>query len=145
MDVNKSTHIGTASTNPSLITLGSGTPMAVFTLKVKEKWVTKSGQAKHRYNLLKFEALGPKAHWVKANVKAGRRYYIDGTDRVEERDGEEHCSKRILHIEEVTSEEYIEGQREGARQALKKSLSIVDSSDELRIAKAKLELLLSEL
>ena len=145
MDVNKTTHIGTASTNPTLTTLGSGTTIAFFTLKVKESWKNKAGQNKSRYNLLKFEALGNKAHWVKANVKAGRRYYIDGTDRVEEMNGKECFSKRIYHIEELGSEEFDQGMLEGRRESLSKAVNIVKSSDELSIAQAKLELLLSEL
>jgi single-stranded DNA-binding protein len=145
-DVNKTTHIGTATTNPTLLTLGSGTTMAFFTLRVKESWITKDKRKKHRYNFFKFEAMGAKAHWVKANVKAGRRYYIDGTDRHEVREDEvDHFSKRILHIEDVTSDEYEEGRLIGNKEALKKGLAIVESSDDLKVAKAKLEVLISEL
>lgn len=145
MDINKTTHLGTATTNPTLTTLSSGTTVAFFSLKVKEKWKTKTGKPQHRYNILKFKALGNKAHWVKANVRVGHRYYVDGTDRVEEINNEMDYCKVIYHIEEVSSEEFENGKLEGHREALSKAVNIAKSSNELSIALAKLELLLSEL
>jgi hypothetical protein len=52
---------------------------------------------------------------------------------------------RVFHIELVKSDEFDKGKYEGMKMAFNKSINIVESSDKLSIAKAKLEVLLSEL
>lgn len=145
MDVNKTTHVGTAFTNPTIKVLKNNKSLAIFTLKVKEYWVNKNNELQSRDNLIKCEAIGPKAHWVKANVKVGKKFYIDGYIRVDEINGNIDTKIRIFHIEHTSSEDFNEGKTEGRRETLNKALNIVDSSDDISIAKAKLEVLLGEL
>lgn len=146
MDVNKTTHIGTASTNPTFTTLGNKkTPISIFTLKVKESWLDRDGNEKSRDNLIKIEALGSKAHWVKANVRAGKRYSVDGYIRQEEINGKEDTKVRVFHIEAVRNKEFEEGRYVGMRETLKKTLNIVESSGDLKMAGAKIGVLIDEL
>lgn len=145
MDINKTSHTGVVSTAPSLITIGK-TQVAIFTLKVKETWISKTKNCKqHHFNFIRFEAMGNKAAWVKHNVRIGRRYYIDARDRVDFIDGVEKHSKKIYHIEELDSAEYAYGRIEGMKEAFSKAISIANSSDSLDVVKAKLEVLTSEL
>jgi len=144
MDINKTTHIGTVVTEPSLITLGSGTPMAVFTLKCTETWKNKKGN-QSRDNLIVFEALKDKAYWVKSNVHAGKRYVIDGTVRFDNFSSGESTRIRIFRIEATNSFEFSEGLNQGRKESLKKAMAIANTSDDLSIVQAKLEVLLAEL
>lgn len=141
-DVNKTTHTGTAITNPSFTYLSNNTPMAIFTLKVRETWNTRAGAKQSRDNLLKFEALSKNAHWVKDNVQVGKRYYIDGYSRTDCINGVEDVKIRILHITEEENDDFEEGNRVGYRKGLAQCLSIVQNSDTLQSAELKLELLL---
>lgn len=145
-DINKATHLGTVMTNPSLQNLGnSNTPCAIFTLKFEERWEDKNGRPQSRANLAKFEALGTKAHWVKANVKAGKRFLIDSYFRSEQINGKEDNKFRIFHIEEVKSSEFNEGVIRGSKATFKQAISILETSSSIEIAKAKLEVLLESL
>lgn len=139
-DVNKTTHTGTAITNPSFTYLSNKTPMAIFTLKVKETWVNKAGLKQSRDNILKFEALSRNAYWVKENVKIGGRYYIDGYARSDSINGVEDQKFRILHIIEDDSEDFSDGKSVGYKEGLTQALAIVKNSDTLESAKAKLDL-----
>lgn len=145
MDVNKTTHSGIAVTNPTLATLGGKTPIAIFTLKVQESWTDRNGVTKYRDNLIKFEALSSKSYWVKTNVKAGKRYIVDGYIRHEQINGENDTKIRIFHIEEITNEDYKRGRIEGLKEAMGRALTILKSSKDLTVAEAKLEVLLEEL
>jgi len=140
-DVNKTTHTGIAITNPSFTYLSNKTPMAIFTLKVRETWMTKSGVKQSRDNLLKFEALSKNAFWVKDNVKVGRRYYIDGYARTDSINGVEEQKFRILHIIEEDNEEFQDGKKVGYKEGIYQALAIIRNSDTLETAKAKLELI----
>ena len=140
-DVNKTTHTGTAITNPSFIYQSNKTPMAIFTLKVKETWVDKSGVKQSRDNNLKFEALSRNAHWVRDNVKVGRRYYIDGYARSDSIHGTEDQKFRILHIVEEDNEDYQEGRKAGYKSGVMQALAVLRNSDSLDSAISKLELI----
>ena len=144
-DVNKTTHSGVAVTNPTMTTLGKKTPMAIFTLKVREMWIDYKGHPAHRDNLFKVEALKSNAYWVKTNVKAGKRFMIDGNLRYDIINGVQDVKIRVLHIEEITSEDFKRGKEEGMRQALERSLNIIKSSKGTETAIAKLEVLLDEI
>ena len=144
-DINKTTHVGTASTTPTFQTLGNNTPFAVFTLKVLESWVDKMGREQFRENLFKIETLGPKAHWVKSNVKAGKRYMIDGYLRYEQLNGKEEVKIRVFHIEPQSNKEFDEGRISGMKETLEKALNIAKSSENIAIVQAKLEVLLENL
>ena len=145
MDINKTTHVGTAFTTPTIKVLKNNKSLAIFTLKVKEHWVNRDNELQSRDNLIKCEAIGPKAHWVKANVKVGTKLYIDGYIRVDEINGNTDTRVRIFHIEHTSSGDFNEGRHEGRKETLKKALNIIDSSEDVSIAKAKLEVLLQEL
>lgn len=141
-DVNKTTHTGTAITEPSFTYLSNKTPMAIFTLKVRETWINRSGIKQSRDNLLKFEALSKNAHWVKENVKVGRRYYIDGYARTDSIHGIEDQKFRILHIIEEDNEEFQDGKKTGYKEGVKQALALLRNSDSLESAIAKLELII---
>ncbi len=140
-DVNKTTHTGTAITNPSFTYLSNKTPMSIFTLKVRETWMNRSGVKQSRDNLLKFEALSKNAYWVKDNVKVGRRYYIDGYARSDSIHGMEDQKFRILHIIEEDNEEFQDGKKLGYKEGVNQSLAILKNSDTLEAAVAKIELI----
>ena len=143
MDINKTTHMGTAISNPSFLTL-SNKPFAVFSLKVRESWTDSSGTPKHRDNIFKVEAWGQKAFWIKSNVKVGRRYYIDGYLRFDCINDKEEVKIRVYNIEADGSETFTEGKKMGSLEALKKALNLVKSSDTLDSAITKLEVLVDE-
>ncbi len=140
-DVNKTTHTGTAITNPSFTYLSNKTPMAIFTLKVKETWVNRAGAKQSRDNNLKFEALSRNAYWVKDNVKVGKRYYIDGYARTDSIHGAEDQKFRILHITEEDNDDFVEGKKIGYKEGVNQALAIIRNSDTLETAMGKLELI----
>jgi len=140
-DVNKTTHTGTAITTPSFTYLSNKTPMAFFTLKVRETWLNKAGKKLSRDNILKFEALSKNAYWVRDNVKIGRRYYIDGYARTESIHGVEDQKFRILHITEEDNEEYQDGRKTGYKEGVDQAVAIVSNSTSLESALGKLELI----
>lgn len=142
MDTNKTTHSGTAVTSPTFSMLNSSTPIAVFTLKVREYWYDKDHQKKFRDNIFKIETLGKNAHWVKTNVKVGKRYVIDGYLRHDSVNGQEEVKIRVYNIMPDMSDEYDEGRRTGVQEALEHAIKIVDNSPSLEAAKQKLEVIL---
>lgn len=143
MDINKTTHMGTAISNPTFLTL-SGKPFAVFTLKVREAWTDSSGNSKQRDNIFKVEAWGQKAFWVKSHVKVGRRYYIDGYLRFDNINDKEEVKIRVYNIESENSDTFHEGKKTGASEALSRALNLVKSSPSLESAITKLEVLVDE-
>lgn len=140
-DVNKTTHTGTAITNPSFTYLSNKTPLAIFTLKVKETWTNRAGVKQSRDNLLKFEALSKNAHWVKENVRVGHRYYVDGYARTDSINGATDQKFRVLHITAEDNEEFQEGQKVGYKEGVNQSLAILRNSDTLESAEAKISLI----
>ena len=141
MDINKTTHTGVAATNPTYSTINESTPMAVFTLKVREQWQNKSGQTQHRDNLIRSETLGKNAHWVMSNVKAGKKYLVDGYIRFDVLDGVEVLRIRSFSINVYDSLEFDQGKRIGYLEGLIQAFKIVKESDTLDSAKMKLEVL----
>jgi single-stranded DNA-binding protein len=143
-DVNKTTHTGVAITNPSFTYLGNGTPIAIFSLKVKETWSDKSGAKQSRDNLLKFEGLSKNAYWIKENVAPGKRYYIDGYARTDVINGVEEQKFRVLHISEESSDDFTEGKKIGYKDGVAQALAIVKNSASMEAVCGKLELLLTQ-
>lgn len=141
-DVNKTTLTGTAITNPSFTHLSNGTPLAIFTLKVREIWKTKSGQRQVRDNLIKIEALSKNSFWVRDFVSVGRRYYIDGYLRTDCINGVEETKVRVLHITEEENDEFLDGKQQGVKDGIRQAFAITDNSKDLEAAKAKIRLLL---
>ena len=101
-DVNKTTHVGTAVTNPSFISISSSTPVVVFTLKVRETWKNRKGEKQFKDHIFKVEVLGKNAFWAKDNVRMGRRYHIDGYLRSDPINGLEEIRIRACGTEEST-------------------------------------------
>lgn len=141
-DVNKTTHTGTAISNPSFTYLSNKTPMAIFTLRVRETWVNRAGVKQARNNDFKFEALSRNAHWVKDHVKIGHRYYIDGYARIDPIHGEEDQKFRILHIIEEDNDDFQEGKKIGYKEGVTQAMAIVSNSDTTDSATDKLELII---
>lgn len=143
-DINKTTHTGTAITNPAFSILNNGTPLSFFTFKCRETWEDKNGMKCHRDNLFKLEGLKRNAHWIRENVKAGRRYIVDGTLRSEIVNGVEEVKVRVLRIVEENNDDYLQGKREGLREGLTRAFALVENSINSEATKAKLEILLRE-
>ena len=139
-DVNKTTHVGTAVTNPSFISISSSTPVVVFTMKVRETWKNKRGDKQFKDNLFKVEVLGKNAFWVKDNVRMGRRYHIDGYLRSDPINGVEEVRIRAFNVQEEDDGVFKDGYKEGLKQAL----SMADNSDDLEAVKLKLNVLIDE-
>ena len=127
-DVNKTTHTGIAISKPTLTYLNAKTPLAIFTLKVRETWRNMNGDLQSRDNLLKMEALKKNAHWVKTHVKVGHRYCIDGYIRSEDLDGREDIKVRILHIEKEETDGFHDGKRIGIREGLKQAQNLLKNA-----------------
>ena len=144
-DVNKTTHTGTADSKPSFTYLSNKTPISIFTLKVRENWTNRAGVKQSRDNFLKFEALSKNAHWVKENVKVGRRYYIDGYARTDLINGIEDQKFRILHITEEDDEEYQEGKKVGYKLGVNQTLSIFKHIDNIKAAMDKMDIIISNI
>jgi single-stranded DNA-binding protein len=141
-DVNKTTHTGMALTRPTFAYLNSKTPMAIFTLKVRETWRDGEGRPQSRDNLLKMEALKKNAFWVKDNVKVGHRYYIDGYVRNDNLGDKEDFKIRILHIEPEDNDNFQDGKRVGIRDGLAQALSILKNTGDTRKAIEMIEIVL---
>ena len=139
-DVNKTTHVGTAVTNPSFINISSHTPIVVFTLKVRETWKNKKGITQHKDNLFKVEVLGKNAFWAKENVKLGQRYHVDGYLRSDPINGLEEVRIRAFNLQEEDNALFMEGFKEG----LSRAVALLDNSDDKESALAKLNILNSE-
>jgi single-stranded DNA-binding protein len=138
-DVNKTTHVGTAVTNPSFINISSSTPVVVFTMKVRETWKNRKGEKQHKDNLFKVEVLGKNAFWVKENVRLGRRYHIDGYLRSDPINGVEEVRIRAFNVQEEDDGVFTDGYKEG----LNRAVSIVENSDDLEAARLKINLLIT--
>jgi len=143
-DLNKTTHTGVAITNPSFTYLGNGTPIGIFTLKVKETWLDKSGAKQSRDNLLKFEGLSKNAFWIKEHVSVGKRYYIDGYARTDVINGVEEQKFRVLHISEESSDDFTEGKKLGYKEGVAQTLAIAENSDTVEAVRGKIEILLKQ-
>ena len=143
-DVNKTTHTGVAITNPSFTMLSANTPMTIFTLKVRESWVNRSGTKQHRDNLLKIEVLGKNAYWARDHVKAGKRFLIDGYVRTDILNGVEEVRIRSFNISEEDDGLFMDGKREGYKEGLLQCFALLNNSDSLSIVKSKIEVLLAE-
>lgn len=141
MDINKTTHTGTAITNPTFQLLNNKTPMTIFTLKVRETWKDRSGIPRHRDNLFKIETLGKNAYWVKSNVQSGKRYYIDGYLRSDAVNEVEETKIRSFNVTPEDNIDFSEGKRSGYREGLIQAVAIIENSDSQDSARAKLELL----
>lgn len=143
-DLNKTTHIGTAVTNPSYINIGGTTPAIVFTLKVRENWKNKRGERQYKDNVFQVEVLGRNAFWAKENVMAGGRYHVDGYLRSDLINGAEEIRIRAFNVQEEENEEAKLALKEGLREGLTRAKALVTNSDDVKGALAKLEVLLEE-
>lgn len=139
-DVNKTTHVGTAITNPSFVTLSSNTPAVVFTLKCRETWKNKRGDTQFKDNLFKVEILGKNAFRAKDTIKVGRRYHVDGYLRSDPINGVEEIRIRAFNIQEEDNSLFKEGLKEG----LGRAFAVLDNSSDLEAALSKLKILLEE-
>lgn len=137
MDINKTTHLGTATTLPTLLKVSSGSSIAIFTLKVKEEWINQNGIPQFRYNNFKFEAVGSQVNKIMSLVKPGKRFYIDGYGREEIINGVSETRFRIFHIQEAIDEKeigFIDG-IESALEILEQSGSLEEAKDGIRVLK----------
>jgi len=142
-DVNKTTHTGVAITNPSFTYLGNKTPIAIFTLKVRETWMDRNGQKQFRDNHLKFEGLSKNAFWIQEHVQVGKRYSIDGYARTDVINGAEEQKFRVLHIIEEDNDAFQDGRKVGYKEGVTQALAITSNSSSLDAAQKKIELLIS--
>lgn len=141
-DVNKTTHTGTAISRPTFTYLASKTPLAIFTLKVRETWKDGEGKVQCRDNLIKMEALRKQAYWVRENVKVGHRYYIDGYIRTDNMADNEDVKVRILHIEEEDNNAFQDGRRIGIKEGLKQATSVLKNTQDTEKALEMIEIII---